>query len=166
MYFFEPRVLGKMLAVGAGQVEVDSNKVLDTLAPVLNRLFAIRQANLALNLGLEWLSFERCCELADGRIVFDLDDFARRYLNKGAKLALLDEFGAELDRQTRVPVPDRRMRMNGHDFAALLAWYLDKSGLRRGSRGDDVAEMLRVTTEADWLTDHPFFKSLLARFGP
>jgi hypothetical protein len=33
-----------------------------------------------------------------------------------------------------ISVPDRRMRMNGHDFTARLAWYLHKSGLRRGTK--------------------------------
>jgi len=58
------------------------------------------------------------------------------------------------------------MRMNGHDFTARLAWYLDKSGLRRGSKSDEITEMLAVAVENEWLSKYPLFRSLMQRFGP
>jgi hypothetical protein len=166
MYYFDPRVIGKILAIGAGRTEADPNRILEALQMVLVQLFAIRQTNLALDLNLEWLSFERCCALSrEHEILFDLDDFVRRYLNKGGRLSALGKFTEELQQRSAVMATDPRMCINGHDFTALLAWYLNKTGLRSPSESDEIGRMLAVAVENDWLVQEHLFHGLLHRFG-
>jgi hypothetical protein len=167
MYCFDTRVLGKMMTVGLGRSDADPNTILDALTPVLNQLFAIRQTNLALDLHLDWLSFDRCCALSEARdVAFDLEDFVRRYLNKGGKFAALKEFGEELRRQLAITPHDRRMRMNGHDFTELLGWYLDKTGVLGHVGSREVERMLAVSLENEWLSGQRLFRDMLDRFRP
>jgi hypothetical protein len=104
--------------------------------------------------------------MQSGEISFDLDDFVRRYLGKGGKLAALGEFAAELRRQLEVHVDDPRLRMNGHDFVTILAWYLSSTGLRPRTSPEEMEEILSVTLENDWLLEQTLFRGILRTFAP
>ena len=101
--------------------------------------------------------------IRDLRIIV-VDDPLQRIQDRLQEVAFLSDFAAQLDNQLRVVAEDPRLRMNGHDFTALLAWYLDKSGLRSRSGADEIGGMLAVATENDWLAETALFRRVLG-FG-
>jgi hypothetical protein len=160
LYFFDQRVIDKFFSVFIGSPAPAS--VLPKFIPVLHDLFAIRKANLSLNLGLDWMTFDRCCSLNDEVVEFDINDFVRRYLNRGAKLSELLRFQEEFSALRKFDDRDPRLFMNGHDFIALLRWFV-RSSIGRNIPEDFLGRGLAASVESAWLMDHSLFIELLAR---
>ncbi len=64
MYLFSESVIDKLTAIVLLGSEYSARTILGEMQAVLQRLFIIRLANCTLNLGLSWISFERCCEMS------------------------------------------------------------------------------------------------------
>jgi hypothetical protein len=163
LYYFQERVLEKLLLLGSGRMDIAPATVIDAITPTLLKAFAIRRANLSLELGLEWLSFDRCCEIERMGITFDADDFMRRYLSKSGKLARLTEFVAEVERHLLLIPDERRLFINGHDFVSLLTLYLAKTGILPRATEQHVESLLRTSVEDAWLSDERLFERLSGR---
>jgi len=92
-YFVEP--LNRILKLGLKNFEGKADQVLDDLEKVLHEVFLVRAVNEELQLGLNWLSFERKCNIsADGTVTFDAEKFVSDYLNKNGS----STFQMELNR--------------------------------------------------------------------
>jgi hypothetical protein len=166
LYFFDERVFDKFLSLFIGGFPITASDLLNRLAAVLERIFAIRVANSRLGLGLEWLSFTRCCETKEYQIVFDDIDFIRRYLNKGALLSELERFMNTVGAIHGTLGTDRRERIHGHDFISLLCWLIGKTrSSKRGLSDEIVRGALFTSGEVNWLMEYPLFQNLVRRLG-
>lgn len=163
MYFFESRFIAKVLVLAARRSDMDPEAIIRILQPPLIQLAAIRRANLSLELGLDWLSFDRCCTIRHASVEFEVDDFIRRYLSKGAKLRFLEEFLEEVRQQQSVIAVEPRLYISGHDFVAMLALYFDKSRILQGATEQHIESLLMTSSESAWLLEQPLFQQIISR---
>ena len=166
MYCFDSSVLHSLLTALAPSLASDSDRILGQLAPLLQRLFAIRATNIALGLGLEWLdSFEKSCTSTDDSIQFNEDDFITRYLGKNAKLKAKPQFVQRLGEISSKMQGDRRMFIRGHDLSIVLAWYLREHCSKTSSffQPQVLEKFLLAMIDHAQLHNSQFFRALLAR---
>jgi hypothetical protein len=162
MYFYEPRCIHKFLQLVVHGFPKSAVRVLAELQEVLQDLFLIRIASHMLGWGLGLTQFEKLCTLTDAGIDFDRAEYTRRVLVANQRAAQLEQFTFQIEACRQLLTPDRRNQMHGHDFVALLAWYVRSHGKRRVSR-EIIERSLPACTESAWLSDHEMFKELLRR---
>lgn len=124
MYLFNKRTIDKLLFLFTMGCRYSIDHVLRELERVLQRLFVIRLSNQTLRLSMKWISFGGVCRTNGCSIAFDEAEFIRRYLNRNAQISQLQRFHAEVANNTRRLTADPRHQMNGHDFLALLRWFV------------------------------------------
>ncbi len=88
----EVRVLNKLLSVVLLDFPISAQDLLTQLLPVLKERFLHRLANEALSLSLTDLEISRGCKFNGFTLIFELEEYLKRYLNKNARLARLKEF--------------------------------------------------------------------------
>jgi len=115
-------VIKKFLHLVVGVSKIKAHEILSHLSPVLENLFLTRGTNEALQLGMTWLSFERCCKLKKKAIEFQTKTFIDRYLNKNNQLTqktLFIKKREEIRLQSR-SISEIRCKIRGHDFIEVL----------------------------------------------
>lgn len=164
MYLFDEKYMDKLLNICIHGFPHSPGYVLEQLKLTLQELFLIRLANKLLGLGFKWMTFERCCKLRDGEIMFDAEDFINRYLNKNNMLFKKEEFANVIESCRPKLTDDPRYQMNGHDYIDLLSWYLAKHGVDKKLCVSKVIERsLFACVEYEQLGNEPLFKLLQAR---
>jgi hypothetical protein len=166
MYLFDEKCMDKFLNICIRRSIHSPACILGQFSLTLQELFLIRLANKILGLGLEWMTFERCCRLRDGEVVFDAKDFINRYLNKNGKQSKQKEFLAAVDSCRSKLSGNPRYQMNGHDYIDLLSWYLAKHRVDKKLCASEIIERnLFACVEYEQLSNESLFKQLLARPG-
>ena len=170
MYAFTASGLERVIRLGLRNTIESSSGIIQSLFGVLKDIFIIRAANESLQLGLEWLPFERRCRIRpDGTVQFDKDRFIRDYLGKNGVLDKLDEFvGCVSELETReLDVESRWIR--GHDFGKLLSKYLRSTITSKVTRKtiqlDVIDRMLFVALDRKQLEGEPLFQRIEEFFG-
>jgi hypothetical protein len=166
MYCFDSDVLHSLLTALAPSLSPDSARILRKLAPLLQRLFALRATNIALGLGLKWLdSFEKSCTTVGDSIEFDEDDFITRYLGKNAQLKAKPQFVQKLSEISLKMDGDSRMFIRGHDLSLVLAWYLREHCSKTSPffQPQVLEKFLLAMIDHAQLHNSQFFRTLLAR---
>lgn len=166
MYSFNSSVLQLVLDAIAPNVRKTAEQILADIEGLLRNLFAARATNIILALNLKWLlTFEKSSEMTGGGIQFDEDDFIMRYLNKNAAMRHLDRFKSTLQEVKRRCTGDRRMCIRGHDFSAVLSWYLKKLTNDNSPlcNADVLEHLLLAYVAKDDVLDGSFGTALLAR---
>ncbi|MGA3163969.1 MAG: DUF4435 domain-containing protein [Verrucomicrobiota bacterium] len=165
MYLMNEKTINKFLSVGLKGFPYSSQMTLCILAPPLQELFLIRLANHVLNLGLEQMPFKKCCSFKNDRIIFDAEEFTKRYLHKNGKYNELYRFKQTIQtfrKKLRADCP--RCQINGHDFLCMLAWLIKV--LKKGTPVKDseiTSRILAGCLEYQTLKHEPLFISLKAR---
>lgn len=177
IYFWEERYIEKLLCFCFPDMDLLGDSplfVADQLASILQDLFLSRLSNELMKrkyrhvgFELEYLSFQRCCEVTESReIVFDLDDYVTRYLSKSDWLDKKDEFMQIINFWRGRLLDDNRCQMHGHDYFALLAWYISELNGNSETYTSKVVEIcMFMRVEAELLEHEPFFLELLQRIG-
>lgn len=125
IYLFNEAVLNKFFRLVVRLPKLTAKDVLNRVSYVLEELFLIRAANQALNLGMTWLEFTRCCNHNLGNIEFKTEDFIDRYLNKNSKLAEKETFKDQIIQlRTNNNSLDVRCKIRGKDFIEVLCFYI------------------------------------------
>lgn len=164
MYLFHEWCIDKFFNVYLLSFPSTASYVLSQLSNVLQEVFLIRLANKLLGLKLTWMTFERCCKLSGGGIVFDADDYITRYLNKNNMLERKDEFVYTVNSWRPKLTSNPRHQMHGHDFIELLVWYLKKHGVdSKLSDSKFVEQSLFDCIEIKLLANETLFKRLINR---
>ncbi len=164
MYLFHEGYIDKFFNLCLRGFPLYASYVLDQLSNILQEIFLIRLANKLLGLELIWMTFERCCKLSGGEIVFDADDYITRYLNKNNMLERKDEFVYTVNSWRPKLTSNPRHQMHGHDFIELLAWYLAKHGVNsKLSHSKFVERSLFGCIKIKLLANETLFKRLINR---
>ena len=167
MYAFRESTVERVVRLGLRDSNTDAQKVIDNLCGVLTEVFLTRATNESMELGLEWLPFEKKCKiLPDGTILFDRDRFVREYLGKNGALEKLIEFESrKCELEDQRTLPESRL-IRGHDFGRLLIRYLRsvvKTKLARSvTKGEAVVRMLFVGLDRNQLEDEPLFSKIMS----
>lgn len=141
-YAWSASSLEKFLDLVAFYRRKTADELMGILEAPLTTFFAVRVARKSLGIDLQHLPIEHECSIHSDLIVFDLESYVRKYINRGPKGNKEDLFNALLgasrtiEYSLLIPVGQR---IYGHDFCALLSWYLLKTG---GDR--DVCNLLSV----------------------
>jgi hypothetical protein len=162
MYFYDARSMNKFLKLVVRGFHKTAAEVLLELRGTLQELFLIRVANHLLGWDLRLTQFERLCALTADGIAFNRPEYIRRVLLANARARQLEEFVDRIEICRRRLTADPRDQIHGHDFVALLAWYVRAHGKHRINR-ETVENSLPACTESDWLSEAEMFKTLLAR---
>jgi hypothetical protein len=168
MYCFNEEVLARFFHFFVRKPGYTPEAFIPAVRGVLQEAFLMRAANLELRYGLEWLELVGQCKVTQGAVEFDSVEFAKKYLNRGAKLRLLDEFNAQLAAfRAAVLGSDPRHCINGHDFVGLLARYI-RAAVRNKNLADEDAVERQLTADLDYrsLAAEPLFRELLTRVRP
>jgi len=170
MYLFNEKVINKFLHLVMSISKIQAHEIITHLSPLLEDLFLIRASNQALQLGMTWLSFERCSKLKKKTIEFQTKTFIDRYLNKNNQLAQKTLFinkHEELRLQSR-SIAEIRCKIRGHDFIEVLHWYL-RHFLPKARNNAYDSEAIRgsllACVEVEDLKQEGLFKCLLTRMG-
>jgi hypothetical protein len=163
MYFFNPSSFTKFFALCCHRSDWPTGAIMDALVYVLQEFFLYRCANDDLGWEMTWLEKPVCVTLNAWRIDFDSNEFVLRLLNKNSRAADKAEFLKHVDQLRKRLTAEPRHQMNGHDFTALLAWYLRQKGIR-GPRSqlENVVACMTLTLDHESLKKEPMFQSLSA----
>ncbi len=127
------------------------------LSYILIELFLITYAKKNIKNELPSIDFVKELTLKVKTISFDLDKYLDKYLkhNKG----LIAEFKSFIDDiKTRLPKEEREI-MDGHDFVALLQFYLE---VKHPKEKEVFSKSLYSSLEYNTLKDIDMFKKLLS----
>jgi hypothetical protein len=166
MYLYDAKILSKFLDLYVRSSTVPSKEIFEAITPVLQELFLIRLCNEMLQLGLPYLSFERCCTVRGLKLSFDREDYITRYLSKGQALQERERFTECIEKHRGSLSEEPRKQINGHDFLALLSLFLrrhvnDSALVRPGL----FERTLFSCVEIEDLDRHQLFRSLNTRFS-
>jgi hypothetical protein len=125
IYLFNEVVLDKFFCLVVRLPKLTAKDILSRVSYILEELFLIRATNQALDLGMQWLEFTRCCNHNSGNIEFQTEDFIERYLNKNSKLAEKQIFKDKItELRTNSNLLDVRCKIRGKDFIEILCFYI------------------------------------------
>ena len=165
MYAYNEEVLQRFFHMYVRKAEYTPAAFLSAVQSVLLEAFLMRSTNQKLGCGLSWLDVEDQCKLRRESAEFNSEEFARKYLNKSAKLPLLADFNRQLAAfRAVIAETDPRHCINGHDFVCMLTKYVAKA-MRNKSLADPDAVERQLTAHLDYgtLANEPLFLALLAR---
>ena len=164
MYLFNENCMDKYFRLCIQGFSINVNETMDCLSKVLQEVFLIRLANKLLGLNMTWITFERCCKVGDGSIIFDVDDYITRYLNSNGWPVEKRKFVDFIEDWRPRLKKECRCQMHGHDFIELLAWFISKHGIERNLYDTDVVcRSLYGCVEIDDLKSGMLFSNLLSR---
>jgi hypothetical protein len=166
MYTFNERTLNKFLRLRVRRFSKPARRALQDITAMLQSLFAIRLANHLLELGLQPVDWRRSCGFGDGRPEFDISDYIARYLNKNRRPAERERFVAKVRECEARGHADPRFQIRGHDFIAVLIWYVSQHpGFRAFARvpEETVEQELLTCLELQDLAQETLFQQLLTR---
>jgi hypothetical protein len=163
MYFFDEESLGKFFDLQLLGFPESPATVIERLSELLGQLFLYRAANEKLKWNMTRPDWRRCAEVRSGRIVFNSEEFVRRYLNANRRAGQAEAFRVTLEDLATKLASDPRRKSHGHDLIEVLTWYCHK--LRRATTFDEehFHRGLMATADAGTLRGFPLFEVLLGR---
>jgi hypothetical protein len=166
MYGFRADFVTRFIRIGCPRLRVRGEGVLAKLTDILEKLFSFRVANHALGWGLKWISPEKDCTYKEGLISFDEVVYAKKYLNTKGKPQREAEFWEAVNALRGLFGENHKIKIRGHDFFDLLAWYLKKLSYRafHSLSGESVRHSLLSQLRKDDLNAEPLFKTLLLKY--
>lgn len=164
MYFFNNSNLSKFLTLSCQKSGWPTELVLDALRLVLENFFLYRAANRELKWRMDWLD-----KIGDVKIIkgwsLDLkhDSFITRLLNKNCRLKERNKFEKYVENIRNCLTSDPRNQMNGHDFLALLTWYIREKKVKCFTVCEEtVRACMMATLDHNILRKEPLFINLIA----
>jgi len=132
--FCSEETLEKLFMLGIRRLPCAIETLLANFAEVLQEVFIIRAANEKLGWNMGWIDFVHCCSINDNLVVFDYDEFIKRYLSKNNRQKDFEEFISVCEKLRHIKVETFKHRIRGHDFFELLGWYISKKVRKGGNR--------------------------------
>jgi hypothetical protein len=164
MYFFQEDVIGKFVTICCRRGDWPVNRIMRSLSIVLQEFFLYRLANEELRWEMDWLDRVACLEIRGWDLEFDGEEFILRFLNKNAKADKRKEFIGKVDSLRPLLQADPRYQMHGHDFVAVLAWYIRNKGVPgEHTTPENVQTALALSMNYAALKGESLFGRLLER---
>jgi hypothetical protein len=110
------------------------------------------------------VDFTRSCRIQYGQIVFDDENFIRRYLNTRGRLRDKQEFFEVYTRLKQTELETYKHSIRGGDYIELLAWYISRTIGKRGLSYRDpevVHSLILACADHKSLSSEKLFKKLL-----
>lgn len=166
MYFFTHGSLSKFLSLCCQRNEWPVNDIMKALSAVLQELFLFRFANERLNWRMDLLDKVRCMKTSGWSIVFDRDEYIKRFLMKNNQLMHIKSFIEIVEELRKLLRADTRFQIHGHDFVLLLAWYIRRKGITdQRSDSKNVLHYLVMSADYQKLSQETMFQGLVSRLS-
>jgi len=162
--FCSEEAIGNLFTLGIRHLPCAVETLLANLAEVLQNVFLIRAANEKLNWKMQWIGFVTCCSIESNLVVFNRDEFIKRYLDNANRSKEFGKFISVCKEIRSVNVESFKHRIRGHDFHELLGWYISRKSGKKGSKYRDPAIVrTAIVTAADvgLVMDKEPFRTLL-----
>jgi hypothetical protein len=164
MYLFNEWHIKKFFTLVLQEPNIIVRDTIRHMVSVLQDLYLVRFYNSVNSLGLESMSFIRCCELdSSGEIHFDREEFLVRYLNKNGAINLKEKILRETESYRARLSSDYRMNANAHDFFELMEWLSRKMKPRCFKNSEAFCRAFAGCFEASRVQTEPLFNKLLQR---
>lgn len=161
LYALKPAVMEKFLLVALAGFPVSAHNLIPRIVAILETIFAIRQTNERLKLGMEWVPFFPYISFDQFNMSFREEDFISAYLHKNKKWRLREKFVKTKKEIQRDLSPDITKRIRGHDLSDLLHIVVRKFRKDRAFTNSAVLEgCLMTAIESTDLEAHPLFIEL------
>jgi len=161
LYALTPPVIEKFLLVALGGFPVTAGSLIPKMIKILETIFAIRQANEQMGLGMSWVPFSKYISFDSNLLIFKEESFIKAYLQKNNQWLhreTFDEAKIEIKKNLN---PDLNKRLRGHDLAELLHVIIKKFRKERTFTNSDLLERCLMTSvESRDLEIYPLFVSL------
>ena len=162
LYFYDPRCINKLLRLVVYGFPKSARSVPAELQAPLQELFLIRMASHSLRWNIKLTQFEKLCKLTETGITFDRNKYVQRVLMANQKADFAEQFFEQVEVGRRLLTHDPRKQIHGHDFVALLAWYIRSHGKSKITQ-DLFERSLPACAECAWISEQGMFQSLLKR---
>lgn len=161
LYALTPAVVEKFLLVALAGFPITAGSLIPKMVRILETIFAIRQANERLELGMSWIPFCGYVRIDSFDLTLKEQEFIRAYLQKNNQWKQLEKFIAVKTKIQKELNPDLVKRVRGHDFAELLHVIVRKFRKERAFTNSAHLEgCLMTSVESRDLEAHPLFISL------
>lgn len=162
MYFYNEHCLNKLLTILVGGFPKQAREVLPEITGPLQEVFLVRLTSHVLGWDVGTVRLERCCGMAGDQLHFDKDLYIQRVLTSGGKAGQTQEFLEALETNRGRLKADSRCQVHGHDFLALLAWYVRHHG-KSGFDERTLGRSFPLCVELNVLKEERLFQVLLER---
>jgi len=162
-YIFDTHVINKFVINNYSSFNVSIAVMLDEFYLVLQELFLIRCANKELGWNLLSYDFLKQCNIVgNSEIVFDSQEYVKRYLNKNNKMDSLDIFIQSIEKNRSCVCADFRNQIHGHDFMKLFFWYLSrlKPKTKDMYNEESLWKTCFLCLDIKQMTQYNFFKAI------
>ncbi len=126
MYTFNRKVLSKYIRFRLRGFKKSANQVIREISEALQILFAVRLAKHVLRLGLKTVKWQDCCSLQGAGVELDTGEYLDRYVDKNSQRRSRDQIATQIQECRRWMTFDPRLQIKGHDFIAILIWYISQ----------------------------------------
>ena len=166
LYTCDAYLLGKVLQLGFNIPKMELDELLPSMLSVLRELFTIRASNQKLEWGMVFVPFTRSCKIRGSDIIFDRNNFIRKYLNSNGRHSEQAVFEGVCKQLQTVSLSDPRQGIHSDDYFELIGWYLNQRrnwpGYRKGCRS--IMPNLTAALELHLLSREKLFAQLSAMF--
>lgn len=166
MYTLNERVLSKFLRFKVSRFQKPASRVIKEISATLESLFAVRLANYLLHSGLKPVTWQDSCVLDRDGVRMNQNDYINRYLNKNRAHADKQHFVTQIEECKSWMHLDLRLQVNGHDYIAILIWYISHHPRFRAFarlQEETVERDLFACLELQDLGQQRLFRQLLGR---
>lgn len=126
LHFLTKEILHAILVVMCKAKISDIEAYGDSLSQTLSNLYALRLADRAMNLNMNWPDFSRYISFNEGEVSIDLSRYCDAVLLSNGKANQKEEFMNCVNQWIGALSGDCRDRARGHDFTNLLALSIKK----------------------------------------
>lgn len=133
-YFLE-RDIVKRFVVSVAKAKISRwDDLFSSFVDVLKQFYALRLSDRYLDWNLLWIDFGRSLSVINDVLIFDIEGYTTKLLNKNSRWRDREEFRAQYDRWRSKLDQHDGCCARGHDFIWLMAWLINKSkGLKNFS---------------------------------
>lgn len=144
--------------------EEESNFWLTQLASLVEKIYVIRFAAMRVSLGVALPDVHRCTKWEAGSVVFDDEEFIKRFCQK-AGLGT-EQFLAEMEHARAQLSEERRNHLNGHDLVAAFRTMLIRAFKQRELATEGaLARCLMLLLDLDHCRQFEMFKEIERRIS-
>ncbi|GAA6619210.1 hypothetical protein [Scytonema sp. NUACC26] len=169
MYLYNEITIDKFLRLSLRLNQIKTRNVLYQVSKILEKLYLLRATNEAFKLQMEWLDkFEDCCSINANKILFDIEKFIGKYLNKNRRNTQKDLFINKFNELAAKKLVDLRYKMHGHDFNEVLLWYIRpylRKEIRHSYNSEILAGALLGCIDIEQLAQESLFQKLVSRMS-
>ncbi len=162
LYLLSSSIIRKFVSLVLGGFRISEDRLVAQAIPILEDLYVIRLASVALGWNMEWIKIKNYVHFSE-TISFDREGFKKAYLLNSGKLSKRAMFEKKIKELRLKLKDDFRFRLRGHDLMDLLYYAVKKCKCsRKFGNVDTFRGAFMGCLELSELSDEKLFQRILA----